>query len=219
MLLPGIRLERGTAWNAVVFDAARPTLSSAPVGGGDATARRIVNLCVSGPDARAQCDDPAATFTRLAAVHGWAGPIVGLMTGVAAARLGVSRGSRHAPTWAALATAGVGNTHRAGEPLPAGIEERDGPGTINVIAVSAHGLTAAARAEALALTAEAKTGLLAELGITVGKSDRIATGTGTDALAIACADDDDMPFTGYHTRSGQQLVAAVREAIRRSLYA
>lgn len=219
MILPGVQLERGDPWNALAFDEQRPVLSSAPVGGGDRYARRIVNLCVNGPDARAQCDDPEATFARLAATHEWQAPIVGLMTGVSAGRLGVAPAAERSSPWAVVATAGVSNAHRAGEPVDDRLDGVREPGTINIIAVTSQALTAAARAEAVALVAEAKATLLADLGITTQTSGHIASGTGTDAIAIACTDGDDTPYTGYHTRSGRQLVAAVRDAIERSLRA
>lgn len=212
-LAPGVDLERHPAWNALAFARERPILSSAPVGGGDTRARRVVNLCVTGPGARSACDDPAATFASLAAERGWSGPLVGLMTGVSATHLGVARYPDPGVEWLALATAGTSNAHRAGDAPPPG----DGPGTINVVAVTPRGLTAAARVEAVALVAEARTGLLADLGVTAAGSDRIATGTGTDAIAVVAGDGDDTPYTGYHTRSGYDLVAAVRAAIARSL--
>lgn len=217
--LPGVLLERGDTWNALAFDEQRPVLSSAPVGGGAGHARRIVNLCVNGPDARAQCDDPEATFARLAATHDWQAPIVGLMTGVSAQRLGVTPAAERSSPWAVVATAGVSNAHRAGEPMDDRIDGAPKPGTINIIAVTSQALTAAARAEAIALVAEAKAALLADLGVTTQTTGSIASGTGTDAIAIACVPGDDTPYTGYHTHSGQQLVAAVRDAIERSLRA
>ncbi len=218
-LLPGVWLERAPRWNALVFGTERPTLSSAPVGGGEVHARRVVNLSVSGDEAHAQCDDPATAFEQLAAGQDWRGKAVGLMTGVAADHLGVAQAGPPNAAWAVLATVGVRNTHRAGAPASGPCAQRDvhGPGTINVIAATPQGLTPAARAEAIALVAETKAGLLADLGIRVEGAGQIATGTGTDAVAITSADGADTPYTGYYTASGQALIAAVREAMRASL--
>ena len=208
-LAPGVALERRDRWNAVVFERPRPVLSSAPVGGGDLLARQVVNLCVHGPGGQAACDDPEGAFAQLAAAQGWQGPLVGLMTGVAAAHVGTARRGE----WAVLATAATGNAHRAGQPAP----PADGPGTINIVAVTGGALTPAARAEALALAAEAKAALLADLGIRVPDMGCLASGTGTDAVAIAAETGATVPYTGYHTASGQALVAAVREAVAASL--
>ncbi|MFA9462472.1 adenosylcobinamide amidohydrolase [Thiohalorhabdus sp. Cl-TMA] len=210
---PGVHLERHPRWNALHFDSPRPVLSSAPVGGGDVRVRRVVNLCVHGPDCHAACADPAAAFERLAAEQGWRGPLTGLMTGVSAEDLGLARAPRQAPLWSVLATVGTSNAHHAGDPAP----EPAGPGTINVIAVTGQELTASARAEALALVAEAKTAVLGDLGRTVPGSRRPATGTGTDAVAVVARPGDRTAFTGYHTASGQALAAAVREAVGASL--
>jgi len=210
---PGIELTRTAAWTAVTFDRPRPVLSSAPVGGGDGWARRVVNLWVDGPAAADQCADPAAAFARLCGAQGWSGATVGLMTGVSPDRLALVRLALHADAWTVLATAGIRNAHRAGEPVPAPAAA----GTINVIAITGQGLTAAARAEAIALAAEAKASILADLGVVSATGHAPATGTGTDATAIICSDRGDTPYTGHHTDSGVELACAVRTAIARSL--
>lgn len=209
----GVRLLRHPDRNALEFAAPMPVLSSAPVGGGDVNADRIVNLCVDGPDARAHCDDPKTCFDRLAAAHGWRGRTVGLMTGVRAQRLGTALHRIGGIAWLVLATAGTSNAHRAGRaPLPP-----TGAGTINLIAFTPQGLTAAARAEALMLATEARCAALADHGIESVNGQGPATGTGTDAIAIACAPGDDTPWTGYHTDSGYCLARAVQAAIGLSL--
>ena len=211
--IAGVRLARADRWNALLFDAPRPVLSSAPVGGGDVLAERVVNLCVDGPEAAAECEDPAGTFRTLARSHGWSGSTVGLMTGVQAGRVGIAHECIDDVTWLVLATAGFSNAHRAGGPAVA----HAGAGTINIIAASSQGLTAAARAEALLLIAESKATVLADHGIVAPGSQAIATGTGTDAAAVVAGVRDDKPYTGYHTASGQCLARAVIGAMERSM--
>lgn len=211
----GVNIESRADWNALVFDRPRPVLSSAPVGGGDVIADRVVNLCVDGPGAIAACDDPAGTFADIARSRGWAGMTVGLMTGVAAGNAGVSHEARAGAEWLALATVGFSNAHRAGGPAVTHV----GPGTINVVAATTLGLTPAARAEALALVAETKAAVLGAHGI-AGAGGGTATGTGTDAVAIVGAPGAaDTPYTGYHTVSGRRLAAAVIDAMERSMAA
>lgn len=210
--IDGVKLVRGAKWNAIEFDRPRPVLSSAPVGGGQVRAERIVNLCVDGPDTRAHCDDPETAFRQLAERHDWQGSLVGMMTGVRASRLGVAREQSDHATWLVLATIGVSNAHRAGEaPIPA-----DGPGTINLIAVTPAGLCTAARAEAVMLITESKCAFLADHDIHSANDRGIATGTGTDAVAVASGPGADVAFTGYHTASGQVLARAVRSALGQS---
>jgi len=215
-LASGIQLERTTEWTAVTFERPRPVLSSAPVGGGDALAARIVNLWVDGPGAGAACADPAGTFARLAASRGWSGETVGLMTGVPPGRLALVRLARDPAGWTVLATAGTRNAHHAGEPAPAPAPAA-AAGTINVIAITGQGLTGAARAEAIGLVAEAKASILTDLDVWPASGEGQATGTGTDATAVVCGDANDVSYTGHHTDSGVELARAVREAIARSL--
>lgn len=215
MKLPfdGVRLLHHPRWNALAFATPLPVLSSAPVGGGEVHAHRIVNLCVDGPDVRAHCDDPRGCFERLAARHDWRGHTVGLMTGVSARRLGTALRCIGDAAWLVLATVGTSNAHRAGQaPVPSA-----GAGTINLIAFTPRGLAAAARAEALMLATEARCAALADHGIESVNGQGPATGTGTDAIAIACGTGDDTPWTGHHTDSGHCLARAVRRAIGLSL--
>jgi adenosylcobinamide amidohydrolase len=87
------------------------------------------------------------------------------------------------------------------------------------VAATSQALTAAARAEALALVAETKAAVLGGHGI-VGAGGGTATGTGTDAVAIVGAPgESDTPYTGYHTLSGRCLAAAVIGAMERSMEA
>lgn len=208
-----VRLLRHPDRDALEFTAPMPVLSSAPVCGGDVNADRIVNLCVDGPDVRAHCDDPQACFDRLAAAHEWQGRTVGLMTGVPPRRLGTALHCIGDVTWLVLATVGISNAHRAGRApvAPAGA------GTINLIAFTPQRLTGSARAEALMLATEARCAALADHGIESVNGQGPATGTGTDAVAIACAPGDDTPWTGYHTESGHCLALAVQAAIGLSL--
>jgi adenosylcobinamide amidohydrolase len=213
--IAGVRHARYAQWNALLFDAPRPVLSSAPVNGGDVIADRVVNLCVDGPDVVAVCDDPPGTFDSISRAQGWHGATVGLMTGVPATNAGVAREGCDGPEWLVLATVGFSNAHRADGPAVA----NSGPGTINLIAVTSQALTAAARAEALGLVVETKAAVLSDQGI-VAAGGGTATGTGTDAVAVVGAPGEaDTPYTGYHTVSGRCLAAAVIRAMERSMEA
>lgn len=209
----GVTLVRDRQWTALAFARPRPVLSSAVIGGGDGLAERIVNLCVDGPDARAHCHDPRACFERLVAAHGWRGPLVGMMTGVRMERVGAAVHRSGEATWLVLATAGTRHAHRAGRaPVAA-----PAPGTINLVAYTPQPLSAAARAEALMLATEARCAVLADRGVASANGQGIATGTGTDAAAIACEPGGFAHWTGYHTDSGQCLARAVQAAVGLSL--
>src|SRR5690606_3884608 len=82
----------------------------------------------------------------------------------------------------AIVTSGLGNALRAGDP-PAGPKS---VGTINVLCWVSEPLSEAALLEALALASEARTLALLELRYPSVVSERPATGTGTDCIALAC---------------------------------
>jgi adenosylcobinamide amidohydrolase len=133
---------------------------------------------------------------------------------------------------AALATAGVGGgAARAGD--PAAYYEFDGafekrgdigpetPGTINVILLVNTPLTEGALVRAVMTATEAKAALLQELSVPSCQSASIATGTGTDQIAVAAPRDGATPLTGagHHCVLGELIgkavMAAIREAVAR----
>ncbi len=160
----------------------------------------------------------------------------------------------------ALCTAGVeGNAGRAGDAAayretengiemlhdaPAERARALKPGTINIMCFINHSLTPGAMLEAAILATEAKASVLQELSIPSLYSSSIATGTGTDQLAVACPSagkpvtdaaikdecdilsdsglkggNVDKPLTnaGKHSKLGEMLGLAVRRALYSSL--
>jgi iron complex transport system ATP-binding protein len=101
-------------------------------------------------------------------------------------------------------------------------------GTINIFVACNKILSPAAQAEALMLITEAKVLALSSLQLTSPLSGQLATGTGTDAVAIACpqrsdylthtVDDKAIDFMGKHTLLGEYLgrmvTAAVQDSVR-----
>jgi adenosylcobinamide amidohydrolase len=131
----------------------------------------------------------------------------------------------------AAATAGVeGNAGRAGDPATSfewdGRYERlvpnavpEAPGTINTMLFISHELTCGALTRALITATEAKTAVLQDLQVTSRYSQRRATGTGTDQLAVACRTGTGRPLTsaGLHGKLGELIGRAVGQAIREAL--
>lgn len=132
----------------------------------------------------------------------------------------------------ALATAGVeGGAARAGDPAAyyefGGHFERRGdigpetPGTINVILLVNTPMTDGALVRAVMTATEAKAALLQELSVPSRQSARIATGTGTDQIAVAAPREGAVPLTGagHHCVLGELIgkavMAAIREAVAR----
>jgi adenosylcobinamide amidohydrolase len=119
----------------------------------------------------------------------------------------------------AVATVGLGNALRAGD--PAGVAGRIG--TINLLVHVSAPLTDEALLEASAIATEAKAAAVLEAQITSRRTGRPATGTGTDCTVLACtpAPRRREAYAGKHTRIGALVGAAahcvVREGVRRWL--
>lgn len=124
----------------------------------------------------------------------------------------------------AVVTAGVEtNAGRAGD--PAAYHEEDGryvhaphAGTIVTMLCISRELRPGALVEAVTMATEAKTATLQELNVPSCYSDGLATGTGTDQIAIA-ARLDGAPLTGAgkHTRLGELIARSVQTALREAL--
>jgi adenosylcobinamide amidohydrolase len=111
----------------------------------------------------------------------------------------------------AVATVGLGNALRAGDP--------PGPhariGTINVLCALSRPLCDEALLEALALAAEARTLAIREARVPSRRSGLPASGTGTDCIAIAAPQLGRAErYAGKHTPLGFVIGAAVYEAVR-----
>lgn len=134
-------------------------------------------------------------------------------------------------TVAAVCTGGVeGNAGRAGDPasvvettkgfekLPP-VEVIPGPGTINTLLFISRPLIPGALTRCIMTATEAKTAVLHELAVNSRYSPCLATGTGTDQIAVAAMADGGQPLTsaGKHAKLGELIGLAVYEAIKGTL--
>jgi adenosylcobinamide amidohydrolase len=126
----------------------------------------------------------------------------------------------------AAVTAGVHtNAACAGDPAAwresGGKWERVNPlaGTINTMLLISRPLTEGALARAAVTMTEAKSAALTRLAIGSRYSRDPATGTGTDQFAIACPRDGSPPMTSPspHTKLGELIGVAVRDATLEAL--
>lgn len=130
----------------------------------------------------------------------------------------------------AIATGGVEtNAGRAGDPASmyeqAGAYEplvangREPHGTINTMVLISQEVTKGAMVRAIITATEAKTAVLQELGVNSRYSDGLATGTGTDQIALACRLTGQPPLTssGKHSKLGELIGLSVSRAIRKTL--
>jgi adenosylcobinamide amidohydrolase len=134
-------------------------------------------------------------------------------------------------TVAAVCTGGVeGNAGRVGDPASVvetatGFEKLPpassipGPGTINTLLFIGKPLIPGAMTRCIITATEAKTAVLQELAVNSRYSDSLATGTGTDQIAVAAMEGDGPPLTsaGKHGKLGELIGKAVYEAIKGTL--
>ena len=106
-----------------------------------------------------------------------------------------------------VATVGLGNAERVGHRRAV---RRAGYGTINIILRLDAGLTQTAMIEALTMVAQARTAAVLEAGIHVPAG--LATGTGTDCIALAC-DKGREEYAGSHTGLGEAIGRATYDAV------
>lgn len=106
-----------------------------------------------------------------------------------------------------VATVGLGNAERIGHRR---VVRDTGYGTINIILQLRAGLSQTAMLEAMTLMAEARTAAIMDAGLKLPAG--VATGTGTDCIALAC-DTGDQLFVGKHSELGQMIGGAVYDAV------
>lgn len=111
----------------------------------------------------------------------------------------------------AVATVGLSNAEAVGHRLPPAAQ---GWGTINIAVEIGAGLTEAARLEALGIATQARTAAVMAAGMTLPTG--LATGTGTDCIAIA-APKGDIRYAGMHTGTGEAVGRAVHDAVARGV--
>lgn len=181
----------------VPFPRPLRVVSSAPWGGGLGLRRFVLNAQVPPGYARR---DPDAHLAAIARGLGLGGPGVGMLTAadVEANQVAGDEGVE------VVATVGLGHPIRAAAPESC---HQATAGTINIVAVLPVRLADAALINAVATATEAKVQALLDLGFD-------ATGTATDAIAIACpATGVPESFGGPRSVWGGRLARAVHAAV------
>lgn len=187
-------------------------LSWAPLNGGLVEARTILNHQIDIHSSSVLA--PQAYLSALARSFNVESPTVGLMTGVLMERLVRTTGPDEAVTLECFATVGLSNALAVGD--PATYNER--PGTINLIIACDQPLAPPALVEAVQIITEAKVQALHAAKIVSTVSDTLATGTGTDCIAVACPHGEPAyHYCGKHTHLGELLGRVVGDAMREGI--
>lgn len=206
----------------VEFDTPYQVLSSAVLSGGFAEASHILNLRVEkgSPAVSTAFTSPDVELAAYCEAQGWKGVTVGMMTAASMDSYRMLSQTQQGVDLIVLATVGLSNVRRAGDPaehreIIAGFGD---VGTINIIGLTSAGMTPAAMTEAVMTVTEAKAAALQNLGIQSMVSEAPATGTGTDAIAIAADPQaDKIQYCGKHVLFGELLANLVIEAVTSSI--
>lgn len=211
------------------FPTPRQVLSSAVLGGGLTTADHLLNKKVSAQASSETCDlspqespmsTPQQSLQAYATEQGWEGETIGMMTAASMNSLRVVECHEQGVDLAVLVTAGIENARRAGDKAEHRLmgEEATECGTINLVAITSARLTPAALTEAVITMTEAKAAVMQEHAISSPVSGDMATGTGTDAIAVVNGTGPvEVAYCGKHVIFGELLARCTMEAITASL--
>ncbi len=211
-LLTGVWLHRLPMLLHVESAEPLSCLSSAVWGGGMLQARHILNL---GVPSDYRCGNHLADLQEAAQARGIADPFIGLLTAahIADAQVVVERDESAAV--AAIVTLGMSHPTAAGVSIAA---QSVGPGTINTIVLVDGRLSPAAHVNALITATEAKSLVMAEGSVRTPEG-HLASGTGTDALVVACTERGlYFEYGGPVSRIGALIGRAVRAATLNALF-
>lgn len=204
----------------LAFSSPQRVMSSAILNGGLIKADHIVNRKV--PKKSSSCEAPDRSLLNYANTQGWQGNVVGMMTAAPMNSLCIEQVCVEGVDITVLVTTGINNARRAGD--KADIQELLGiteeVGTINLILICSARLTDAAMLEAVMVATEAKAAALQDADVLSPVSRRLATGTGTDAIAVVSGDGpQEITFCGKHVLLGEWIGRLVIAAITSSLAA
>jgi len=194
----------------VLFDEPKRVVSSAVLNGGLKLAKAILNHQVSKDfDHR----DPEGYLRKVVDELGIEGDVVGLMTAADVDKYGMSTQEHGDLSVTAIVTAGVSNAAACGEPASGGLSS-----TINIIVLVGARMTDSCMIEAVKTVTEAKCRALAHLDVRSAYGDELATGTTTDAVAIAeLGGGRELSYCGSGTKLGELIGRTVFEAVVKAL--
>jgi len=223
----------------VAFSSPQRTTSTAILNGGLTHTDHILNLKV--PSSLNTDEESSATYKSSSSIYkspsniyeapdislqnyanaqGWQGKVVGMMTAASMNSLRIEQTNIEGVDLAVIVTTGLGNARRAGDKADVQelLAETKEIGTINLILICSAKLTDAAMLEAIMLATEAKAAALQDAGILSPVSNQIATGTGTDSIAIVSGNGpEEIAFCGKHVLLGEWIGRLVIDAVGSSI--
>ena len=215
-------LKQTAAHIWVGFSTEHPVLSSAVYNGGACAASNILILKVAEnfEGTKQIVQTPENTLAEYCKQLRLSRTTVGMMTSASMDSFRrVTRLSQGVEI-SVMVTAGISNACCAGDRAAwRTFQVADNPtGTINIIIITNAMMSQAAMVESVMVVTEAKTVAMRQLGVKSTVSGEIATGTGTDAIAVVNGfGPETIHYCGKHVLFGEMLASAVIEAITGSL--
>jgi len=211
------KIRQTTLYTGCFFDRPFRTLSSAVLNGGYQIASQILNLKV---DAHTNySESPESTLQKFSDSQGWQGKTIGLMTSASMTSLRIAHRTVQGVELAVWVTSGLSNLRRVGD--LADYQKIDSSpeksGTINLGLISSIKFSESAMAESLMMLTEAKVAAIHDAKLKSPISNLNATGTGTDSIVVATANDGEaIEYCGKHVLLGQVIGELAYEAISSS---
>ncbi len=202
----------------VEFSIPHQVMSSAVLNGGLVYADHLVNIKV--PKCLTSPSSPQLTLAKYCEDANWHGNSVGMMTAASMDSFRMAKESAQNIDIIVLVTSGLSNPRRVGDRAEHRImaAESEEIGTINIIIITSAILTGAAMVEALLIVTEAKTTALQDAGIISPVSNKIATGTGTDSVAVVSGHGpEEVNYCGKHVLFGEILGRMVTDTVASSI--
>lgn len=202
----------------VEFDVPHQVISSAVLNGGIVQADHIINLQV--PKCSPAPRLPQVTLSKYCDDANWKGTTVGLMTAASMDSFRMAKESTQGIDIVVLVTSGLSNPRRVGDRAEHRImaAQSEKIGTINIIVITSAILTESAMVESLLIVTEAKSAALQEAGVISPVSNKIATGTGTDSVAVVCGHGPEtVHYCGKHVLFGEMLGRIVTNTVASSI--
>ncbi|MGQ9468540.1 MAG: bifunctional adenosylcobinamide hydrolase/alpha-ribazole phosphatase CbiS [Nitrososphaerales archaeon] len=195
----------------VRFDEPMKVLSSAVLNGGLCKARAIINHHVP---KSFDHHDPDGVLRDVAKGLGLPDDTVGFMTAVEIHNIAIRIERAKGLTVSALVTAGLSYPATAGDDTI----ENNKVSTINIILLIDSNLTDGCMVNCIKTATEAKTVALRELDIRSRFSNSVASGSTSDAIAVACTCiGEPIKYAGTGTEIGMMIGKAVKEATKEAI--
>lgn len=207
----------------IEFSKPHQVMSSAVLNGGFVSADHLVNMKVakdSSDSDNPNNESPELTLSNYCLDAGWQGTSVGMMTAASMKSFRMAKVTEQGVELVVLVTSGLSNARRVGDRAEyrTMAEESKEVGTINIIFLTSAKLTDAASVEAVLVITEAKAAALQDAKIMSPISNKIATGTGTDSVAVVSGHGPEViKYCGKHVLFGEILGRLVMDTVRSSI--